>query len=187
MALRDEFHRLGIILMPKVTNMHAMKSLAHSLIKMVIGHGANHRMTTNGEMHLLLVGSHFNLFGDSLMRWKMKSKSFMRSFIVGMLVLLCKMNVVGEMLNIEIPTTVRQRYPWNGLVDIVCDEESMRDAVGTLTFSIVDMATGQSLKVETLTRNGVAFTNGVSTVDAGQCNFLPSFVFARCPRGRLDR
>ncbi len=60
-----------------------------------------------------------------------------------------------------IPAKVQQRYPWNGLVDILLTNAQ---ANAKVIFSAKDMTTGQSLTVKTLTLDGEAFTNGVSVV-----------------------
>ncbi len=47
--------------------------------------------------------------------------------------------------------TARQRYPWNGLVDIDCTIQGVASI--PLAFSAIDNDTGQALQVKTLTLN----------------------------------
>ncbi len=65
----------------------------------------------------------------------------------------------------SITATARQRYPWNGLVDIDCTVTGLENP--TLAFMAKDNDSGKFLKIQSLTLDGKAFTNGVSRVTDG--------------------
>ncbi len=73
---------------------------------------------------------------------------------------------------VEIPTKAQQRYPWNGLVDIVCNAGNIGTDELPLLISVTNAVTGEALRVKTLTLNGKVFTNGFSKVAMGTHHFI---------------
>ncbi len=78
--------------------------------------------------------------------------------------------LVAQAAEPTLSVTARQRYPWNGLVDVVCTVQGMGNS--PLAFMAKDNATGRYLDVKTLTLNGAAFVNGISVVADGTHRFV---------------
>ncbi len=68
---------------------------------------------------------------------------------------------------------VRQRYPWNGLVDIDCKIDKVNTQTASLSFLVTNKVMGgECLAIKTLMLNGNEFTNGVSSVSNGTYRFV---------------
>ncbi len=78
--------------------------------------------------------------------------------------------VCASAAEMSLSVTARQRYPWNGLVDVDCTVQGF--GLTPLAFLAKDNATGRSLDVKTLTLNGKVWTNGVSAVVDGTYRFV---------------
>ncbi len=88
-------------------------------------------------------------------------------FIVCVAFTLCVIVDYAEAATLTV--TARQRYPWNGLVDIDCTVQGLDTT--PISFTAKD-GLGQKLSIETLTLNGNVFTNGVSMVSDGSYRFV---------------
>ncbi len=70
----------------------------------------------------------------------------------------------------SLTVTARQRYLWNGLVDIDCTMQGV--GYSPLVFMAKDNSTGRYLDVKTMMLNGKTWTNGVSVVTDGAYRFV---------------
>ena len=68
--------------------------------------------------------------------------------------------------------TARQRYPWNGLVDISCTAGGVEAGKNKATVTATDLAAGTNVTVATLSVAGVAVTNGAFSLGAGANQIL---------------
>ncbi len=92
----------------------------------------------------------------------------MKRFGISLAILLA--GVCASAAEMSLSVTARQRYPWNGFVDVDCTVQGF--GVTPLAFLAKDNATGRSLDVKTLTLNGNVWTNGVSAVVDGTYRFV---------------
>ncbi len=88
----------------------------------------------------------------------------------GFSLVLLFVGLVAQATEPTLSVTARQRYPWNGFVDVVCTVQGMGNS--PLAFMAKNNTTGKYLNVKTLTLNGKAWTNGVSSVADGTYRFV---------------
>ncbi len=102
----------------------------------------------------------------------MKSKNVLKMLlfvVLGLGTLLARADTIAEAESVK----VRQRYPWNGLVDIDCKVDKVNTQTAALSFLVTNKVMGgECLPVKTLTLNDNEFTNGVSTVSNGIYRFV---------------
>lgn len=68
--------------------------------------------------------------------------------------------------------TARQRYPWNGLVDISCTAGGVEAGKNKATVTVTDLAAGTNVTVATLSVAGAAVENGAFSLGAGANQIL---------------
>ncbi len=79
----------------------------------------------------------------------------------------------GEGCPVLINSTIKQQIPWNGFVDIYCDIDKLEDSSDSapLLLEAKDAATGIKFDIKSLTLDGIAFENGISSLSNGSYKF----------------
>ncbi len=90
----------------------------------------------------------------------------MQLFRMMLFVCLCLLGVhVHASVVVDVPVSAKQRYPWNYIVDVMCDLGAIPDSA-KLYFSVRDTVSGTKYPVKTLVQeNGTVFTNGTTIAD----------------------
>ena len=93
----------------------------------------------------------------------------MRNWLVAGFVLVCGALSAAPSVT---EVTARQRYPWNGMVDVSCTASGVVAGKNRTTVTATDLAAGTNVTVATLSVAGAAVENGAFSLAAGANQIL---------------